>query len=140
MLKNELNDVISRGDNKEYRKFGITVGMVLGLISVFLFWKSKGAAPYLLATGVIFILFGIVIPKILKYIYIIWMSFAVVMGFYISRMILSSFYLIVFAPVGIVTRLLGKDLLKEKWDKNARSYWIIREPRPYDPQSSEKQY
>ena len=140
MLKNEISDIISKGDNREYRKFGITVGIVLGLISVFLFWKSKDSASYLLAIGVIFILFGIAFPKILKYIYIIWMSFAVVLGFFISRLILSLFYLIIFAPVGIATRLLGKDLLNEKWDRDAGSYWIKREPTQYDPQSSERQY
>jgi hypothetical protein len=140
MLKNELSNVISRGDKKEYRKFGITVGIVIVLISVFLFWKSKGGAPYLLGTGLVFILFGIATPNILKYIYLIWMSFAVVMGFFVSRLILSLFYFIIFTPVGVVTRLLGKDLLKEKWNTKATSYWITREPKPYDPKSSEQQY
>ena len=103
-------------------------------------WKSKDGAPYFLGTGVLFIVFGIVTPNVLKYIYIVWMSVAVVMGFFVSRLILSLFYFIIFTPVGIVTHLFGKDLLKEKWNTNVRSYWVTRERKPYDPKSAEHQY
>ncbi len=52
-------------------------------------------------------------------------------------MLVVIFYL-VFAPVGIVLRLLGKDPLLQKLDPEADTYWIERKPR--DPSRVEKQF
>ena len=140
MIKNEIREVFSKGNIKEYRKFGITMSIIFGLISAFLFWKTKVSASYILVVCIGFVLFGLFVPKALKFIYLVWMGFAVVMGFVMSRVILSLLFFILFTPVGIVTRLLRKDLLKENWETNARSYWITRERKPYDPKSAEHQY
>jgi hypothetical protein len=140
MVKLELQQVLSKANRQEYRKFGLTLGIVFSLIGISLYWKSKGSAPYFLGIGFGFILSGLIFPSILKYIYTIWMGFAVIMGFFMSRLILSVIFFLIFAPVGIITRLLNKDLLKERWDRNAESYWIRREKKPYDPKSAENQY
>ena len=47
------------------------------------------------------------------------------------------FYL-VFAPVGIMLRLLGRDSLQLKLDPAAKSYWLDRKPNP--PERAEKQF
>ena len=35
-------------------------------------------------------------------------------------------YFLTVLPIGLIMRLLGKDLLRQKIDKNAKSYWIGR--------------
>ena len=35
-------------------------------------------------------------------------------------------YFVSVLPTGLIMRLLGKDLLKQKLDKNVKSYWIER--------------
>ena len=35
-------------------------------------------------------------------------------------------YFVTVLPTGLIMRLLGKDLLKQKLDKNAKSYWFKR--------------
>ena len=35
-------------------------------------------------------------------------------------------YIVTVVPTGLIMRLLGKDLLKQKLDKEAKSYWIER--------------
>lgn len=47
------------------------------------------------------------------------------------------FYL-VFAPVGLALRLLGKDPLQQKRDPAAPSYWRPKKPR--DPKQAERQF
>ena len=140
MIKSELKVVLSRANRQEYRKFGLTIGIVFCVIATVLFWKTKASAPYVAGIGIAFILFGLIIPTTLKYVYWVWMSFAVIMGFIMSRVILTIIFFLLFAPVGLMTRLLGKDLLKEKWDKDTQSYWIKRERKPYDPRSAENQF
>jgi hypothetical protein len=48
------------------------------------------------------------------------------LGSIITPIGISVIYFIVLVPMGIIMRLLGKDLLKQKLDKNAKSYWIER--------------
>jgi len=140
MLKKEIKGVINRSQKKELRKFGITIGIFLSLVAGFLFWKESSYTVYVAYIGAAFILLGLGIPLILKPIYIIWMSFAVVMGFIVSHIILGFIFGLVFTPAGLIIRLLGKDPLDEKISPQAQSYWIKREKRPFDPSRVEKQY
>jgi hypothetical protein len=140
MIKNEIKEIISSGNRKRYREFGLTMGAVLGLLAAYLYWNEKESAPYFLSGGLLFITSGFFIPHTLKYVYMAWMCFAVVFGYFMSRVILSLIFIVLFIPVGLITRILRKDLLKEKWDINAQSYWIKKEMKQYDPQSAEKQY
>lgn len=52
-------------------------------------------------------------------------------------LLVLTFYL-VFAPVGIVLRLLGKDPLELRLDPSAKSYWAHRKPNP--PERAERQF
>ena len=140
MLINEIKEVLSFGNIKEYKKFGITMGIVMFLISGFLYWKDYSSLTYFFIAGIVFFIAAFLLPKALKYLYNIWMTFAAIMGYIMSRVILSIIFFILFTPVGLVTRLIGKDLIKEKWDKNADSYWILRDDTKFDPKSAENQY
>ena len=127
MLKNEIKEVLSQGNTKEYKKFGITMGIVMLLISAYLYWQDYSSLIYFLVTGLVLFIAAFVLPKSLKYLYNIWMTFAAIMGFIMSRVILSILFFLLFTPVGLFTRLIRKDLLKKRWDKGANSYWILRD-------------
>ena len=47
-------------------------------------------------------------------------------------------FILVFSPVGIVLRLLSRDILEREIQPDARSYWSERKPR--DPSRTEKQF
>ena len=44
----------------------------------------------------------------------------------IVQILLGIIYYIIFVPVGIFIRFLGKDLLKVKFSNKVNSYWIKR--------------
>jgi hypothetical protein len=46
----------------------------------------------------------------------------------------------VFTPIGFLMRLMGKDLLHQKFDSAAESYWILRHKQDFDPQHYRKQF
>ena len=52
------------------------------------------------------------------------------LGFVVSHVILTLFFFLVITPVGLVARLLGKDFLSLKLDRETQTYWIPRRPRP----------
>jgi hypothetical protein len=47
-------------------------------------------------------------------------------------------FILVFSPVGIMLRLLSRDILEREIQPDARSYWSERKPR--DPSRTEKQF
>jgi hypothetical protein len=53
---------------------------------------------------------------------------------------LGAFFFLVFAPVGWVMRLAGKDFLRLKLSPGADSYWIPRDPPGPEPESIAKQF
>ena len=140
MLLTDIKNVVSTADKRELRKFGITIGVFLLVVSAFFFWREKSFAQYITYAGAGFLIVGLTVSKLLKPIFIVWMSFAVIMGFIMTRVILTLFYGIVFVPAGLIMRLIGKDPLKEKIDQNAESYWIIREQGNFTKKSVENQY
>lgn len=140
MIINEIKEALGLGNVKEYKKFGITMGIVFFLISGFLYWKEYSSLKYFVIIGFIFLIAAFTYPKMLKYLFNVWMTFAAIMGYIMSRVILSIIFFLMFTPVGLITRLLRKDLLKEKWDKKAKSYWILKDNKSFDPKSAENQY
>ena len=70
----------------------------------------------------------------------VWMSLAVILGYIMTRLLLSIIYYLVFTPVRLIFWIIQKDPLYRKQDPSAESYWLQRKSEPYEKQFSEKQY
>lgn len=110
-IKIELGQINTA--RKELVKFGVLVGIILGLLS-FVFDRFD---IYLQVISVFLILGGLIYPKILRRIYIVWMSFAVIMGFFVFRIILVILYCVAIIPLGFLYQLFRKE------KKNPHTYW-----------------
>ena len=120
------------------REFGLTIGAVLVILGCVALWRGKGVYPYLLATGILSALLGQRAPAVLKPVQKAWMAFAVVLGFFMSRVVLTMLFYAVITPIGLITKILGKDILNERIEKSRASYWIerkeIKAPASYENQ------
>ena len=124
---------------KDLRSFGYTMGIILFIISAGLFYYSNYLYQNLAIIGAIFIGLGAVIPIILKPAYLLWMIFAVILGWVMTRVILSIIFYIIITPIGLITRFLGEDFLNIKKIKND-SYWNNRDSSEELNQNYEKQF
>jgi hypothetical protein len=43
-------------------------------------------------------------------------------------------------PIGLLSRLLGKDFLSKAFDRNTNSYWIPKKDHKLDKQNYENQF
>ena len=129
-----------KSEKSDLRNFGITVGIILLIISGFLFWKEKESFQILLFFGVTLFILGIAIPFILKPIYWIWMIFATILGWIMTRVILSLLFYIIFTPIGLIPRFFGKQFLELRWDKSKESYWNFRTNEHLKKENYEKQF
>lgn len=139
MIVEEIKNI--KSGKKELRKFGITMGTVIGIIGGLLFWREKTYYIYFLGVSFAFFLFGFAIPFILKPIHKFWMGLAVLMSWVMTRVILSILFYFGITPISFLARLFGKDFLGLKFNKNTKSsYWILKERKKLERESYEKQY
>jgi len=139
MLRNELSMLRIDHGLSEFRKFGRTMGIFLIILGLILCYISSSYTTPLLTIGSALLLAGVFYPVILKPFYVLWMSFAVSLGYFMTRFILGAIFFLIFSPVGLVFRLIRKDHLDEAIDPDADSYWKKREAIPYEPGMSDKQ-
>jgi hypothetical protein len=124
MLKEEFKHINEA--KKDLRKFGITVGGVLAAIAVLLFYFEKSSAIYFAVIGGLLILFGAFFPQLLKPLNRIWMSLAIILGYFMSRVILTVLFYLVLTPIALLAKLVGKKFMILKYDKSAKTYWEKR--------------
>ncbi len=107
------------------RRFGLSLGFVLILISCFLFWKGEIKYIYFLSFGGIFSLPGIIFPFLLKPVYKLWTAAAFVIGWVVTRIILTVLFYSVVTPLGWAMKMFKRDLIDTGFRKGkGGSYWI----------------
>jgi len=129
-----------KSEKSDLRNFGITISVILLIIAGFLFWKEKESFQILFTFGVTLCILGIAIPFILKPIYWVWMIFATILGWIMTRVILSLLFYIIFTPIGLTLRFFGKQFLELRWDKSKESYWNFRTNEHLQNENYEKQF
>ncbi|MBI3878609.1 MAG: sxtJ [Verrucomicrobia bacterium] len=97
------------------------------LLAALWYWRHKPYYPWALWPGAGLFAFGTVWPAALRWVYLAWMSLAVVMGFIVSTVLLLVFFYLVVTPVGLLAKCFGKDFLNRKLEPAAASYWILRD-------------
>ena len=125
--------------SKDIRSFGITIGIVMFIISGLLMYYNKEEYQLIAIIASTFIGLGFVAPIILKPFYFVWMTFAAILGWAMTRVILSLVFYLIITPIGLLTRLLGEDFLALK-KSNPESYWNNRDHNYEISQDYEKQF
>ncbi len=87
---------------------------------------------------VFFLVTGLFGYPVLRPLYLGWMKFAFVLGWLNTRLLLGVFFYLVITPTGLLLRILRKDLLDQRVDRSAKSYWKLREVKPFDPKQCER--
>ncbi|MDP3804715.1 MAG: SxtJ family membrane protein [Candidatus Omnitrophota bacterium] len=115
-----------KGGRKELREFGLTIGIILVILGGIAVWRARCTGPWFLMCGMILIALGLGAPSTLKTPRKLWMAFAVIIGYFMSRIILVILFYAVVTPISVITKIFGKDILDQRVDKSAVSYWIGR--------------
>ena len=125
---------------KDIRSFGITFGIIFLIIAGFLYYQEKDSFQLFIYLAGSFYSLGIILPIILKPFYMVWMIFAVILGWFMTKVILSLLFYLIITPIGLFLRIIGKDLLNLKEKKQQKSYWNMRNSEEEQNQNYEKQF
>lgn len=122
---------------KALRDFGLVTGaLIIVLIGGLLPWIwdrnilewQEITAPI----GGTLILWALVHPASLNYVYKPWMFLAEKIGWFNTRVIMALLFYVIIFPMGIMMRLVGKDPMARKFEKAAMSYRKVKDPQTKD--------
>ena len=105
------------------RSFGVVFFIVFLLVALYPLLKGNDLRIWSLVISFIFLILGLINSKILTPLNRLWFKFGLLLGKFISPLIMGIIFFVVVTPIGIIMRLLKKDLLNLKYNKK-ETYWI----------------
>ena len=105
------------------RSFGIVFFIVFLVIALYPLSYSGEIRVWSAIISMIFLVLGLFNSKILTPLNKLWFKFGIFLGKIISPIIMGIIFFLVVTPIGLLMRLLGKDLINLKYN-NTKSYWI----------------
>ena len=107
------------------RSFGIVFFILFFIIAIFPLLSDGNIRVWSAALSIIFLILGLMNSSILYPLNKIWFKFGILLGKIVSPIVLGVIFFFVVTPIGILMKILGKDLLNLK-NNNEKSYWIKR--------------
>ena len=122
------------------RTFGLAFSgffLIVGLLPLmhgnpFRYWALAAAGALLVPT--------ILAPAVLAPFNRLWMKLGELLHRIVSPVALAMLFFCVVTPIGLLLRLLGKDVLRLRFDRAASTYWITRTPPGPSAESLKNQF
>jgi len=105
------------------KSFGIVFFLVFLIVSIFPLFKDGNIRIWSLIIAIIFLILGLMNSKILTPLNKIWFKFGIVLGGFISPIVMGIVFFVIVTPTALIMKVLGKNLLNLKRD-NKKTYWI----------------
>ena len=105
------------------KSFGFVFFVVFLIIAIYPLINEGELRVWSLVICLVFLILGLMNSKILFPLNKIWFKFGILLGKIISPIIMGIIFFLVVTPIGLIMRLLGKDLINLRYNNN-KSYWI----------------
>ena len=115
------NSNIKIGTNKS---FGIVFFVVFLLIGFYPLLNDDSLRWWAIIVSVFFLLLGFLNSVLLTPLNSIWFKFGLFLGKFVSPIVMGLVYFAVVFPTFLFLKLLKKNYLNIKYEKNKHSYWI----------------
>ena len=119
-MKKQNNNKIPSNKN-----FGIVFFLVFLVISFFPLINNQNIIIWSLVISIFFLVLGLLNSKFLTPLNMIWFRFGLLLGNFVSPVIMGVVFFIVVTPTSFIMKILGKNLLNLKKEKK-KTYWIER--------------
>ncbi len=107
------------------KSFGIVFFVVFLLIGIYPLIYNGEIRFWSIVISIIFLFLGLINSSILSPLNILWAKFGILLGKFISPIVMAIVFFLIVTPTGIIMRFLKKDLLKLK-KSNKNTYWVDR--------------
>lgn len=113
-----------RGSPAGLRKFGLTMCVAFAVLAAILFLRDRSLWWIPAGLSGAFLLPALIFPRALSPVEKGWMAFAAVLGFVMTRVLLTLVFFLGVLPTGLILRLVGRDPIPKRPDPSRGSYWI----------------
>lgn len=127
MSDHQANVAVRMGSE---RGFGFVFSAVFLLIAL---WPLTGGGHlrwWALAVAAAFLAVTLIAPHLLAPLNRLWFRLGTLLGAVIAPIVMALVYFVAFVPIGLLLRVMGKDLLKTRRQPQLDSYWLEREQPP----------
>jgi hypothetical protein len=122
------------------RVFGIALAVVGAIVGTLKLWRGHGSGWLWLAAATVLLILALFWTTPLGRLNRIWMRFGLLLYRVINPIVMAFLYYSTMVPMGLMMRAFGRDALRLKRDKDAASYWILREPPGPSPETMKHQF
>ena len=105
------------------RSFGIVFFVVFLTVALYPLINDENLRIWSLIISLIFLTLGLINSKLLTPLNIIWFKIGLFLGKIVSPLVMGIIFFLVVTPIGILMRILNKDILNLKYN-NKTTYWI----------------
>ncbi len=121
-------------DRKGLREFGLVTGGILaGLFGLFFPWLLEFSIPvWPWVAGGVLGLWALAAPMSLRPVHYWWMRLALLLSRITTPIILGAVFYLVFLPMGLVMKLVGRDPMARRFDEGATTYRVHSHKAPRD--------
>jgi len=113
--------------NSSNKSFGIVFFIVFLIIGLYPLINQEEFRVWAIFISLIFLILGLINSNLLTPLNKAWIKFGILLGNIISPLVLGIIFFLIVLPTGLLMRLLKKNFLGLKFDKNLKSYWINKE-------------
>ena len=112
------------------KSFGIVFFLLFLIVSLYPLTNNESIRYWSLIISMIFLILGLLNSNLLTPLNKIWFRFGILLGKLISPFIMLIIFFLVVTPIGLVMKIIKKDLLNLKFRKDKETYWIEKtEPK-----------
>ncbi len=130
-----------RPKQSSHREFGLVMAAAFLVVTFFSYWKHRHFGSYILpGLSFAFFFFALVLPRALAPLNAAWTILGRILHRVVSPLVLGVMYFGFFTPLGLLFRLVKKDPLHLKIDRQSTSYWIHREKTDQPSQGMSNQF
>jgi len=119
------------------QKFGLLFFIIFLSLSFFPFQLTISFNYIFFSIAIFFVIITILNLKLLGVLRNIWIKLGEYLGYIIAPIVMGIVFFLIITPIGLALKLIGRDLLRLKFDETNNSYWIKRDK---DINSMKKQY
>jgi hypothetical protein len=105
------------------KSFGYLFFGIFLALAVWVYVKNQNLNYWLIGTSTIFLVLTLIKSKILDVLNDLWIKFGELLGKIIAPIVMSIVFFLIVTPIGLVLKIVKKDLLKLKFN-NDKSYWV----------------
>ena len=109
------------------KNFGIVFFVFFVIVSVWLFFKNGEFIIWPIIVAVVFLILGLTNSKLLTPLNKAWNQFGILLGNFIAPIVMGIIFFLVVTPTGLILRLMRKDLLRLKKNKDKKTYWVNKD-------------